>query len=403
MGVFDHLSADRGGSQLVVARMVKVLAEECSVDLIHNGRGYRIGDLGASFGLDLSCARERIVPDSGRSFAVPGEQSLRSYLRRNLRFDRSLTAPYDLFVYSGHGVPPVSSARAAMLYCHFPIEARPAVELRTTPAWQRRSWIDRRIRMAAYEYLWKRRMRGYSRLLANSQFTASWIEQLWGASAEVVYPPVSMEAPRGPKRNVIVSIGRFDPRDRKNVGAQLEALPEFLSKVGAGWSLCLIGFSGEAPADQNYLEQLRARVRGLPVELVVNAGRERVQRRLGEAKLFWHSRGLRRSEEGALPAWRMEHFGIATVEAMMAGCVPLVPAEGGQPEIVQDGITGFLCRDAETLVRHSIELANDDDRRVRMSALAADRSMAFRSEVFDRTFRQVVRESLPPVRRAPAS
>jgi glycosyltransferase involved in cell wall biosynthesis len=90
----------------------------------------------------------------------------------------------------------------------------------------------------------------------------------------------------------------------------------------------------------------------------------------------------------------MEHFGIATVEAMMAGCVPLVPADGGQPEIVQDGINGFLCRDAETLLRHSVDLANNDGRRARMSALARERSMAFRSEVFDRTFHQTVRESL---------
>jgi glycosyltransferase involved in cell wall biosynthesis len=383
--------------------MVKVLAEEYSVDLIHSGLGYRMSDLGAFFGLDLSNATERIVRDSGRSFAVPGQQSLGSYLRRGLRFDGSLTAPYDLFVYSGHGVPPVSSARAAILYCHFPIEARPAVELSTTPAWQRRSGIDRRVRMAAYEYLWRHRMRGYLRLLANSRFTASWIQRLWGASAQVVYPPVSMEAPNGPKRNVIASIGRFDPRDRKNVAAQLDALPQFLSKVSSGWSLCLMGFSGEGPDDRSYLALLRARVQGLPVELVVNADREAVQRRLGEAKLFWHSRGLSRSDEGTLPAWRMEHFGIATVEAMMAGCVPLVPADGGQPEIVQDGINGFLCRDAQTLVQHSVELANDDDRRARMSALAVERSMAFRSEVFERTFRQAVRESLLTAGRVPAA
>jgi glycosyltransferase involved in cell wall biosynthesis len=231
-------------------------------------------------------------------------------------------------------------------------------------------------------------------VLANSRFTASWIERLWGASAQVIYPPVAMEPARGPKRNVIVSIGRFDPRDRKNVGAQLEALPQFLSKVGAGWSLCLMGFCGDGPDDQTHLALLRDRIRGLPVELVVNGDREDIQRRLGEAKLFWHSRGLGRGEEGSVPAWRMEHFGIATVEAMMAGCVPLVPADGGQPEIVQDGINGFLCRDAETLLRHSVDLANNDGRRARMSALARERSMAFRSEVFDRTFHQTVRESL---------
>src|SRR3989442_13018822 len=109
VGVFDHLSADRGGSQLVVARMVSLLSEECSVDLIHSGKGYTLAELGAAFGVDLRRATERIIRDSGQSFSFP---SLR-YVRQGLRFDRSLTAPYDLFVYSGHGIPPVSSAGAA--------------------------------------------------------------------------------------------------------------------------------------------------------------------------------------------------------------------------------------------------------------------------------------------------
>src|SRR6266702_4551786 len=80
VGVFDHLSADRGGSQLVVARMVSVLSHECSVDLIHSGKTYTLADLGAAFGVDLRRATERIVRDSGRSFSVPGEQSLGWYV-----------------------------------------------------------------------------------------------------------------------------------------------------------------------------------------------------------------------------------------------------------------------------------------------------------------------------------
>jgi glycosyltransferase involved in cell wall biosynthesis len=247
--------------------------------------------------------------------------------------------------------------------------------------------------MASYNYLWRRRMRGYRGILANSRFTASWIERLWGIRAAVMYPPVSMEGPSGPKRNLIVSIGRFDPRDRKNVRGQFEAFPKFLAQVGEGWSLCMMGFCGEGPEERKYVDMLRDRVRGLPVTLLVNADRGSVLRFLREAKLFWHSRGLAGHEEESLPAWRMEHFGIATVEAMMAGCVPLVPASGGQPEIVEHGMSGFLCRDADALIAHSVEVANDDELRTRMSSMAAERSMAFRSEVFDRGFREAVREA----------
>jgi len=394
VGVFDHLSADRGGSQLVVARMVSVLSRKCSVELIHGGQGYTLPDLEAAFGVDLGRARERIVPDSGRSFAVPGERSIGWYLRQGLRYDRALTEPYDVFVYSGHGVPPVSSAGAALVYCHFPKEAHPEVELGSAPQWQRRSGLSRRIRMASYCYLWRRRMRGYRRILANSSFTASWIERFWGNRAVVIYPPVSLQAQHRPKHNLIVSIGRFDPRDGKNVGAQLEAFPRFLSQVGEGWSLCMIGFCANIGEERKYMDMLRERARGLPVTFMVNADRGTVLRCLGEAKLFWHSRGLAALGNESLPAWRMEHFGVATVEAMMAGCVPLVPANGGQPEIVQHRRSGFLCHDVGALIAHSVELANDDELRARMSSMAADRSLAFRSEVFDRGVLEEVRQSL---------
>jgi glycosyltransferase involved in cell wall biosynthesis len=46
---------------------------------------------------------------------------------------------------------------------------------------------------------------------------------------------------------------------------------------------------------------------------------------------------------------RAEHFGIATLEAMAFGCVPIVIRAGGQSEIVEDGRSGFLCSDTDEL------------------------------------------------------
>jgi len=42
IGIFDHLSANRGGGQLVVARMAAELARDFSVEVIHDGAGYRL-------------------------------------------------------------------------------------------------------------------------------------------------------------------------------------------------------------------------------------------------------------------------------------------------------------------------------------------------------------------------
>jgi glycosyltransferase involved in cell wall biosynthesis len=80
----------------------------------------------------------------------------------------------------------------------------------------------------------------------------------------------------------------------------------------------------------------------------------------------------------------MEHFGIATVEAMQLGCVPIVPAGGGQPEIVEHGTSGFVCESFDDLERYTVELASDGPRVGVMSQAAIKRGDAFNPAVFER-------------------
>lgn len=392
IGIFDHVSNRLGGSQLVVAWMAKVLSHEHEVEVIHGGQGYTLSRLARAFTLDLSCVRERVIEDGLRSFAITGPRPLLDYLCRGWAADRRLTKPYDLFIYSGHGVPPFSFARQALIYCHFPFETRLRLSEQFGERWQRRRPFDRRLRLAVSEYLWKRRMRGYAAVLANSHFTSGWIARLWGRRAQVMYPPVAIKAPEVEKRNIIVSVGRFIDTDRKNHAWQLQAFPQFLSRVGSEWTLCLLGFCADFPKDRAYLAQLRRLTKDLPVTFVVNAERHTVFRHLSEAKLFWHTTGF---DHGGSTAPRyMEHFGIATVEAMAAGCVPIVPAYGGQPEIVEHQVSGFTCQDMDAFLRHSVRLANADDLRARMSRRAIERSKAFHPDIFTRRFGHWVRQFL---------
>ena len=94
----------------------------------------------------------------------------------------------------------------------------------------------------------------------------------------------------------------------------------------------------------------------------------------------------------SLPApAKMEHFGIVTVEAMLAGCVPLAPAHGGQVEIVEHGLSGYLCRNTEELVEHSARLAADHRScSMRWAGRAADRGRMFNQSMFAQRIAQVV-------------
>jgi glycosyltransferase involved in cell wall biosynthesis len=58
----------------------------------------------------------------------------------------------------------------------------------------------------------------------------------------------------------------------------------------------------------------------------------------------------------------MEHFGLAIVEAMAAGCVPLAFRGGGPTEIIRHGETGFLYRGWDQLARLTVAAARDPRR-----------------------------------------
>ena len=246
------------------------------------------------------------------------------------------------------------------------------------------------MRLAAYDCLWRYRISGYQAVLANSMVTAHRIKQRWKREAEVVYPPVSLQVPEVEKRNEIVSIGRFiDSQNNKNHMQQLKAFAKLLAKVGSGWRLNLIGSCTLNPKEVVYLEELRRAAKDMHVNFVLNAERSEVLRHLAAARLFWHTAGISDPSETTAPE-KMEHFGIATVEAMLAGCVPLASAHGGQVEIVEHGLSGYLWRNTEELVEYSACLVGDPQLLEEMRRWAADRGRMFNQSMFSQRIDQVV-------------
>ena len=386
IGIFDHGSTGLGGAQVVATQMAVQLSRGHEVELIHCGEGYSLSNLATAFEVDLSRVKERVVSNSHEGlFSRPAQASSLAYLRDRLRADRKLTELYDLFIYSGMRVPPFSSARRGLIYCHFPVEGRPGPE-----AFTRRSLLSRWMRLVAQDCLWRYRMSGYQAILANSMFTAYWLKQVWKKEAEVVYPPVSLQGPKIKKHNLIVSIGRFvSSENLKNHRLQLKAFAKLLDKVGSGWRLTIIGFCTMAPKAVAYLEELRRSAKDMPINFVVNAERSEVVRHLAEAKLFWHTAGISDDTRTPAPA-KMEHFGISTVEAMLAGCVPLTSAHGGQVEIVEHGLSGYHCRHTEDLVEFSVRLSGDQSLIDEMSLRAVDRGRVFNRTVFSQRIAQLI-------------
>lgn len=389
IGILDHTGRAIGGAQLVACHAASVLSLRYEVEIIHAWE-VSLGSLAEAFQLDLSRVQERRVPHVCDSFGIPGPASFLQQVRSN---GRNLSGPYDLFVYTGHGAPPFCHARHGLVYCHFPMESSPAEILRENDRWRNRNALDRWIRSRAYQALWQRRMKGYWKILANSAFTANWVARRWGYPAEVLYPPVSMDTPQAQKRNLIVSLGRFSGGlQNKDQLAQVAAFRDFLASAKEDWSLCLIGFCGESSKDREYLRTVQTAAAGLPVSFVVNGTRAVVQHSLAEARLFWHTTGM--GIDAARRPQRMEHFGIATVEAMRAGCVPVVINSGGQREIVEDSHSGFLCKNMPEVIEKSAFLAHQAPFLHEMAQQAQRRSRDFSPERFEQCLLDQVSQCL---------
>jgi glycosyltransferase involved in cell wall biosynthesis len=147
-----------------------------------------------------------------------------------------------------------------------------------------------------------------------------------------------------------------------------------------GWELHLVGGSMPEVRHQRYLDRCRALGAGLPVTLHVDAPATVRDDLYARASIFWHATGFGKAE--SRDPILFEHFGITTVEAMAAGCVPVVIGRGAQPEIVVDGRSGFTWTSRREWKARTLEVARDVPLADRLRAGAILRSRDFGEDVF---------------------
>jgi glycosyltransferase involved in cell wall biosynthesis len=230
----------------------------------------------------------------------------------------------------------------------------------------------------------------YERVLANSEYTRGWIKRLWGVDSDVLFPPIrTRDLHPGPKAKRILTVGRFIARGRGHSKKQLEQVQAFGQMVRGGgldgWELHVVG--GCEPAQRPYLAEVERAAAGLPVSIHANAPRALVEKLFATSSIFWVATGL--GEDEAAAPWVFEHFGITTVEAMAAGCVPVVIDKAGQREIVRQGTDGFRWTTLAELEARTRQVAGDEQLRARLAAAAVERAGAFSEEAFATRWRRI--------------
>ena len=80
---------------------------------------------------------------------------------------------------------------------------------------------------------------------------------------------------------------------------------------------------------------------------------------------------------------------MTTVEAMSAGCVPIVIAKGGQKEIITAD-SGVLCSSPEEIAKETISLIEHPQKLVTIKSKAQTRSQAYSTVEFSKKIKSLL-------------
>jgi glycosyltransferase involved in cell wall biosynthesis len=209
-------------------------------------------------------------------------------------------------------------------------------------------------------------------MIVNSTFIKRIVAYSLKANAQIISPPVDVNYflqldNNHDRKDEIITLSGYSPKRR------LDKVPKIASRSKSGRFL-IIGKTDE----YSFLtiQKLEAMIKqfGLEdrVELLVNLPRSNLRAALSKAKIYLH----------AMPN---EHFGTAIVEAMAAGCIPIVHKSGGPwLDILEQkqGEYGYAYETLEAASEYIDLLLRDEDLRKKTASRVIQRSSKYDASVF---------------------
>lgn len=353
IGIYSPYLDTAGGGERYMLTIAEVLSGSYEVDVFLDAHLKeldleKIIDKNSKL-LDLDLAKANFIPAPfGKGSSFP--QRL-SFLKK-----------YDILFYLTDGSVFYSTAKKSILHIQSPIKVSNA------SIWEK-------IKKSSWDLI-----------IYNSNFTKNYSEKYWDLKGKVIYPPVDIYSVKpGKKKKQIITVGRFFGYTKsKKHELMIDTFKKIVdSKKAVGWTFQLAG--GAEDGDEYYIKKLEKAAEGYPIYIHKNLPFEKLKELYSESSIYWHAAGFGETD----PA-KMEHFGITTVEAMAAGCVPVVINLGGQKEIVEGGVNGFLWDSPEGLEQTTNKLISDGDLVKRISAKALASVKKFSKEEFAKRINEIV-------------
>lgn len=217
------------------------------------------------------------------------------------------------------------------------------------------------------------RVRRVNHFLSVSDYTGRFIRKVWGRESTTLYPPCPIEqyksSSQDNKENLVITVGRIVPEKRMHDFLEI-------ARGSPSFRFAIIGAIDNK--NLQYYNSLRKKA-SQNVSFILSPLRS-AKDVLRRAKAYVHCN-------------RNEQFGIAIVEAMAAGCVPVVHDSGGPREIVTSDV-GFTWKNTDEAISQIASLFAHEHLRVELSKRASDRATQFSSDTFESKILETLEKSV---------
>jgi glycosyltransferase involved in cell wall biosynthesis len=322
IGVYDPYLDDLGGGEKYMMTLATCLAKFHSVSLFWDNKK-DIDAFTQRFGVSLdkvTLERNIFAPN------VSAWERLKA------------TKKFDVIIVLSDGSIPLTLSKKLLLHVQQPLSTTESTTLKK-----------------------KLKLAKVTKVFYNSEFTRDRNKSLFpGVKTAVLYPPVSFIIKSEQRENIILHVGRFrvidsEGSDYKKQEMMITTFEKMIDKGLKGWKLVIA--AGVRDADRESFANLEKSAKGYPIIFMINKTSDELATMYHKAKIYWHASGF--GEDLVHHPEFAEHFGISTVEAMGAGTVPVVINAGGQKEIIQDGIDGFLWDTEDEFIAKTNRLIKD--------------------------------------------
>lgn len=203
--------------------------------------------------------------------------------------------------------------------------------------------------------------------IVNSKFTKKNVlleseKYAQNIACSVLYPPCQdlvdginlIECKRAEKELInFVSVGRFQLNGHNKRQDFIAREMSSLSYKNKEIYTKIIGGLKNKPEDLVFYEDIK-RQNLFNVELKINVERTVLVQDLISAHYYIHAAGY--GVDVKNEPYKCEHFGISLVEAMSAGCIPIVFGEGGPYEICKDSKIGYIFKNKKDFEEIILEI-----------------------------------------------